>query len=421
MITRAQMPRQLRNKGGMTVGSIRQKYGLGSLVRKLIPNEVANFAAKAAPFVAPFNPIVGGLMRGIGRYDKRGNLGDALKQGALTAGFGKGINVLSKIPFGKGQGTSIADRLVNRGFDISKPVQTTKNILLGQPEQIGSKKATPGIFGAGGEFNIFKGLGGGRAAVFTTTALASVIKDALTKVPPQEAGETLEDYMARRKSTVGGYLKQYLGNTRKFQNLSDEELNALVEKYNTGYDQYASGGRVGYAEGTSQEMFPDNIDDIGPRRSTPQLRKMPEFRGDEVKPSDMMMASNMENDKILEALFEKFIDMGLSPENAVKAAKQEFERMSMMKMESRQMANMGGMMSIPVRQNKAGVQELDMRKSGGFVPVGVKEKADDVPAMLSKNEFVMTADAVRAAGGGSVQKGAQKMYDTMKKLESRVA
>ena len=41
------------------------------------------------------------------------------------------------------------------------------------------------------------------------------------------------------------------------------------------------------------------------------------------------------------------------------------------------------------------------------MPYGAKEKADDVPARLSKNEFVFTADAVRAAGGGSVQKGAQ--------------
>ena len=62
--------------------------------------------------------------------------------------------------------------------------------------------------------------------------------------------------------------------------------------------------------------------------------------------------------------------------------------------------------------------EADMRYSGGFMPYGAKEKADDVPARLSKNEFVFTADAVRAAGGGSVQKGAQKMYNTMKQLES---
>jgi len=65
-----------------------------------------------------------------------------------------------------------------------------------------------------------------------------------------------------------------------------------------------------------------------------------------------------------------------------------------------------------------GGREMDLR-SGGFVPIGKKEKADDVPARLSKNEFVMTADAVRAAGGGSVNKGAQRMYNLMNNLEAR--
>ena len=79
----------------------------------------------------------------------------------------------------------------------------------------------------------------------------------------------------------------------------------------------------------------------------------------------------------------------------------------------------GGIKNIPIRSNKYGVKELDYRKSGGFVPIGVKEKADDVPAMLSKNEFVFTADAVRGAGNGSINKGAQKMYNLMKNLEAR--
>ena len=61
--------------------------------------------------------------------------------------------------------------------------------------------------------------------------------------------------------------------------------------------------------------------------------------------------------------------------------------------------------------------EADMRYTGGFMPYGEKEKADDVPARLSKNEFVFTADAVRAAGGGSVNEGAKKMYTAMKQLE----
>ena len=85
---------------------------------------------------------------------------------------------------------------------------------------------------------------------------------------------------------------------------------------------------------------------------------------------------------------------------------------------------MAAMPRIPTgmpRVNAGGVGELDYRQEGGFVPVGVKEKADDVPAMLSKNEFVMTADAVRGAGNGSIEKGAQRMYDTMKQLEGKMA
>ena len=71
------------------------------------------------------------------------------------------------------------------------------------------------------------------------------------------------------------------------------------------------------------------------------------------------------------------------------------------------------------RKNPAGIMELDYRAKGGFVPpIGIKEKADDIPAMLSNNEFVFTADAVRNAGGGDVDQGAQRMYSLMKNLES---
>ena len=62
--------------------------------------------------------------------------------------------------------------------------------------------------------------------------------------------------------------------------------------------------------------------------------------------------------------------------------------------------------------------EMDFRKEGGFVPIGKKERADDVPARLSKNEFVMTADAVRGMGDGNIDKGAQKMYNLMDNLEA---
>jgi hypothetical protein len=102
-----------------------------------------------------------------------------------------------------------------------------------------------------------------------------------------------------------------------------------------------------------------------------------------------------------------------------------------------QMAAKGGIMDL-------GGVEKDYRQEGGFVPLGKKEKADDVPARLSKNEFVFTADAVRNAGGGDIDagaevmqnlmtnlegggqiseesQGAQGMYNNMKQLETRVA
>jgi len=65
-----------------------------------------------------------------------------------------------------------------------------------------------------------------------------------------------------------------------------------------------------------------------------------------------------------------------------------------------------------------GGMEKDYREDGGFVPIGGKEKADDVPARLSKNEFVFTADAVRGAGDGDIDKGAEVMYNVMKNLEA---
>jgi hypothetical protein len=62
---------------------------------------------------------------------------------------------------------------------------------------------------------------------------------------------------------------------------------------------------------------------------------------------------------------------------------------------------------------------MDFRDGGGFVPIGRKERADDVPARLSKNEFVFTAKAVRNAGGGDIKEGAKRMYQIMRQLEAK--
>jgi hypothetical protein len=83
----------------------------------------------------------------------------------------------------------------------------------------------------------------------------------------------------------------------------------------------------------------------------------------------------------------------------------------------------GGSIDEPVAKKTMplldmGGQEMDLRAEGGFVPIGRMEKADDVPARLSKNEFVFTAEAVRNAGEGDVDKGAEVMYNMMKNLEA---
>ena len=82
----------------------------------------------------------------------------------------------------------------------------------------------------------------------------------------------------------------------------------------------------------------------------------------------------------------------------------------MMSMQPRMMAQEGGLMDM-------GGMEKDYRNEGGFVPIGGQERADDVPARLSKNEFVFTADAVRNAGGGDIDKGAEIMENMMENLE----
>ena len=105
------------------------------------------------------------------------------------------------------------------------------------------------------------------------------------------------------------------------------------------------------------------------------------------------------------------MEQGLEPMSLEEFTEQAIAESQMSSMEGsgRTMAASGGLMNL-------GGKEMDLR-GGGFVPMGRAERADDVPARLSKNEFVMTADAVRAAGGGSVKKGADLMYDQMKQLE----
>ena len=97
-ISRSLMNRQLQASGGIMDVSPREKFGLGSslkkFVRKIIPNEISEIAVKAAPFVAPFNPALAAAMGGLGSFDQTGRIGDSLKSAALTYGLGQGARFL---------------------------------------------------------------------------------------------------------------------------------------------------------------------------------------------------------------------------------------------------------------------------------------------------------------------------------------
>ena len=236
---------------------------------------------------------------------------------------------------------------------------------------------------------------------------------------PQEEGESIEDYLAARKKAVGTQMRNYMDNYFKFDKeystMTDAQRDAFVARYNV-----RDGGRIGYALG-GNELPPDPTAPVNPFKPKPI---------GPVLPNKMMADLDAIKEGYSELMFGKPVKE-LTPDELIEleimlkdklggpfSKKRNAPKGIMM---DRTMADKGGVMGIPVRMNSEGVKELDYRKTGGFVPIGVKEKADDVPAMLSKNEFVMTADAVRGAGDGSINKGAQRMYDTMKKLESRVA
>ena len=400
------MQRQLRNKGGvMTVKTIRKKYGLGSdlkdFVRKIIPNELADVAVKAAPFVAPFNPLAAAAMRGIGRFDQRGSISDALKQGALTYAGGRGVRYL-----GGAEGASGGlDSFSMEGFKegpIGSLFKSDPSKVITTPEKTGT-----GLKGLAKK--VIKKLPEGVAKQLVAggvTAGASLLASYFQgEFRGQEPGETMEDYLAARKEAVGSQMRTYMDNYFKFDKdystMTDEQRNAFVARYNV-----RDGGiiRLGFSNGTKKpRAYEVLIDKEG-------LAKEAEERADRIN----KLAEKISKEKGIS--FDEALDEAIS-----RIAPGTFSNDGKTNIDGSPKMKKGGLMKIPVRKNSEGIKELDMRKTGGFVPIGVKEKADDVPAMLSKNEFVMTADAVRAAGGGSINKGAQRMYDTMKKLESRVA
>jgi len=176
--------------------------------------------------------------------------------------------------------------------------------------------------------------------------------------------------------------------------IRDEMMQYIDAPKSLEKPEMAKGGRMGYNEGTPEMGM------IDPNKAK-QAKQMIGMGADQDLISTITGLTKeqveflMREDKAYGGRMG--FAMGNPEENAVQAS---------------------GIMDLPLNQNPAGITELDLRETGGFIPpVGVKEKADDIPAMLSNNEFVFTADAVRGMGDGNVNKGAQRMYDMMKKLE----
>jgi hypothetical protein len=541
-IGRMQMNRQLYGLGGyFPPENGREKFGLGSklkkFVRKIIPNEVSEIAVKAAPFVAPFNPLLAGAMAGIGGFDQTGRIGSSLKSGLLTygggqlgryiggAGFQQGIN-----PFA---GYNPASSFGGISSLFTSPIGTQTGLQLGQYEMFGgpgskgfkaSQVTDPGIArdsifaqpGAEGTFtysdmgddiiNLSPGsitptgqivsgtpvqnqlvldqlakqsavtTGSGEVAKQTTRGYMDITKDLFSgdfttmgNAAKELGGKALKDiYTTPITNQAGEVVGSKVDKTAVIATLStiptyldakkaaddagiegfDEaaynaERDKYMERYKTnlpassfGIQAAANGGRIGYKEGTPREGIVSLTDeDSGVIYRDPKT-------GEPLTTTEFLRRAQEDEDRENQEGEDKELDYGASsitlpkkktfrersmeiavPKQINRELEDKFENyLKKLVTGKKDGGRMGFMMGteVPMRQNQGGITELDYRKTGGFVPVGVKERADDVPAMLSKNEFVFTADAVRGAGKGDINKGAKMMYAKMKALEGKV-
>jgi len=249
------------------------------------------------------------------------------------------------------------------------------------------------------------------------------------QIPERMPGESDAEYQAR----VAEYENQFASNLRQNQS----GLLPYSAK-NPFYAYAANGGRMGYA-------FGDLVRSSGVVSATMNAGDAPssDISGSGIggllarlirnNPNIFSVVKNTPSPlNTMQKLFAKYygnVNPTLNSEEVEKYAREKAAYGGRMGyaygsvdegiMAAPQIANMMGMPVGNPRQNQQGVSELDYRDQGGFVPpIGVKERADDIPAMLSNNEFVFTADAVKNAGGGDPNIGAQKMYTLMKRLES---
>ena len=367
MITRSQIRRQLRSQGGIMNVVGRQKYGLGSFVKKAFgkAKDVVSSVVKS--------PIGKAALLGTAAYFG----GPAIMKGLGSIGpkFAAGKNFLTSSLFG-----NIASA---GGTDVL----TTPGILgkLGLTKGGGAMGLTGlgKVVGAGGLISYFTGKG----------------------KTEEEARELAQDVY--RGEGLG--LDLIKADIQKYRSGESSEADMFAK----GYNFLVPRSRIRSKDGGIMRV---KLEEGTPSPKAGSIKRMTnEEKAMQKQAEEAMMEGVMYTDPEGKRISSKEFQEAMRKIT-------EAENMIMPKQKPKKA--MGGMMSMPMgdmRKNKAGVMERDYRDKGGFVPVGIKEKADDVPAMLSKNEFVMTADAVRGAGNGSIEKGAQRMYDQMKQLEGKMA
>jgi hypothetical protein len=283
---------------------------------------------------------------------------------------------------------------------------------------------------------------GAQAGTDAAIKQAELDKDALEKYNADLLSQGIKDKGARRSAIFDIFINA---------GHDSDDVNIMLDKYG-----YADGGRIGFKSGdyvgssdneTMEDEYDSYIKEIEIDGDTPMsfssFKKMLSedyanggrvglrFGGigdavENIEDAEMKEAAKFamqDMDIPIMDLVEEFEIQFKRKPNSMEELKQfykdryEYKGPGDVKMQEEikekvvMEAKDGGLMNL-------GGKEMDMR-GGGFIPIGKKERADDVPARLSKNEFVMTADAVRAAGGGSVNEGAKRMYETMNKLEAR--
>ena len=413
--------RQMAAYGGIMGLDGRKQYGLGSklkkTIRNIIPNEVAEIAVKAAPFVAPFNPIAAGLMAGVGGFDQTGRIGSSLKSGLLTYGGGQ-------LARGIGGGMGNLQTGFNPAGGFGSASTFGKGFLSNPLQGEGGLSALLNKTKAPADMSKFNALGpggsnpaniaGANQYGVSTTGDASIAESLAKKVIPQAAD-------VASKTEAGGILntiKKFALDNKLLLGLAAGTIGASALMGNMEPDeiQDMQRGEGLDIEGIRTEVIEAFKDETGEKLAA--LRTKYPFLGTQRSKNIDAMGKAMggrigfsegSKDYSKDPNYKGWVKTYETNPDAASMNENHGTYLSFYNRNKNSKAE-GGIMDL-------GGMEKDYRNTGGFVDLGAKEKADDVPARLSVNEFVFTADAVRNAGGGDIDQGAEVMENMMKHLE----